>query len=122
MYFSVGYNGLMNVGAPSEKAWGERVYSILDMDFWKFAKLYSYIEYFYNNSDSAPAYFNSEIYGRNDRKGFLTEIKAFFPNGNFELGFRYVLSSAIQKQIVSSSLGDRQHYFMMFVSSRYSSM
>lgn len=122
MYFSVGYNGLMNMGAPAEQAWGERVYSILDMDFWKFVKLYSYIEYFYNNSDSAPAYFNSEIYGRNDRTGFLTELKAFFPKGNFELGVRYVLSSAIQKQIVSSSLGDRQHYFMVFVSSRYSSM
>ena len=122
MYLSLGYNGLVNFGAPLDKAWGERIYGILDMDFWKFTKLYSRLEYFYNNSDSAPAYFNSESYGRNGRSGFLTELKVFFPKGNFELGARYILSNAIQEQIISSSLGDRQHYFMVFVSSRYSSM
>ncbi len=122
VYMSFGYNGLMNLGAPIEKAWGERVYGVLDMDFWKFAKLYSRVEYFYNNSDSAPAYFNSEIYGHNDRQGFLTELKVFFPKGNFEVGARYVLSNSIQQQIINSSLGDRQHSFMLFVSSRYLSM
>ena len=122
MYFSIGYNGLMNFGAPSTKAWGERVYGILDMDFWKFVKLYSRVEYFYNNSDSAPAYFNSEIYGHNDRKGFLTELKFFVPKGNFELGFRYIFSEPIQKQIISSSVREHEHSFMVFVSSRYLSI
>ena len=92
------------------------------MDFWKFVKLYSRFEYFYNNSDSAPAYFNSEIYGHNDRKGFLMELKSFFPKGNFELGFRYVLSDSIQQNVINSSLGERQHSFMLFVSSRYLSI
>ncbi len=123
IYFSLGYNGLMNMGAPIERAWGERVYGILDMDFWKFAKIYSRVEYFYNNSDSAPAYFNEEKYGHNDRTGFLMELKSFFPKGNFELGFRYILSDPIQQSVVSpSSIGDRQHSFMVFVSSRYSSL
>ena len=122
VYLSFGYNGLMNVGAPIEKAWGERVYGILDMDLWKFAKIYSRIEYFYNNSDSAPAYFNSEMYGHNDRTGFLVELKSFFPKGNFELGFRYILSDPIQNNILNSSIGDRQHSFMIFVSSRYMSI
>lgn len=122
IYVSVGYNGLMNLGAPVEKAWGERVYGILDMDFWKFAKIYSRVEYFYNNSDSAPAHFNSEMYGHNDRTGFLVEIKSFFPKGNFELGFRYVVSDPIQESIVSSSIGKRQESYMVFVSSRYLSI
>ena len=122
VYLSFGYNGLMNLDAPFEKAWGERVYGVLDMDFWKFAKIYSRVEYFYNNSDSAPAYFNSEMYGHNDRTGFLMELKSFFPRGNFELGFRYVLSKPIQQQIISSSTEDRQHSFMIFVSSRYLSI
>ncbi len=122
LYVSFGYNGLMNMGAPIERAWGERVYGILDMDFWRWAKFYTRFEYFYNNSDSAPAYFNSEVYGHNDRQGFLAELKAFFPDGNFEVGFRYVLSLPIQQRIFSSALGDRQNSFMIFVSSRYLSM
>ena len=122
LYFSLGWNGLINLGAPFEKAYGERIYGVVDMDFLKWAKVYSRLEYFYNTADSAPSYFNSEIYGHNDRKGFLTELKAFFPNGNFEVGLRYVLSSAIQQEITSSSLGERQHSFMVFVSSRYLSM
>ena len=119
LYLSLGYNGLINLGAPFEKAYGERIYSVADMDFWKWTKLYSRLEYFYNTADSAPAYFNSEIYGHNDRKGFLTELKAFFPKGNFEVGVRYVLSSSIQQEISNSSLGEKQHSFMVFVSSRY---
>lgn len=119
IYLSFGYNGLINMGAPIERAWGERIYGILDMDFWKFVKIYSRLEYFHNNSDSAPAYFNSEIYGHNDRAGFLVELKSFFPKGNFELGFRYTLSDSIQQQIISSSVGGTQHSFMVFVSSRY---
>ena len=122
LYVSVGYNGLINLGAPFEKAYGERIYGVADMDFWKWAKLYSRLEYFYNTADSAPAYFNSEIYGHNDRKGFLTEWKAFFPKGNFEVGLRYVLSSSIQQEITPSSLGEVQHSFMVFVSSRYLSI
>jgi len=121
IYFSLGYNGLMNLGAPVEQAWGERAYSILDMDFWKFAKIYSRLEYFYNHSDSAPAYFNSEMYGHKDRQGFLTELKVFVPKGTFELGFRYIFSKPIQKQIINSSI-DRQHSLMVFVSSRYRPM
>ncbi|MDE0119777.1 MAG: hypothetical protein OXM55_07205 [Bdellovibrionales bacterium] len=119
LYLSIGYNGLRNFDAPFDKSWGERVYSILDMSFWKWAKLYSRFEYFYNNSDSAPAYFNSAIYGHNNRKGFLMELKAFIPKGNFEIGFRYVLSDPIQQYIVSSSIGKRQHSFMVFIGSRY---
>ena len=122
MYFSLGYNSLVNFDAPSQKAWGERIYGIVDVDFWKFIKIYSRLEYFYNNSDSAPAYFNSEVYGHNDRKGFLTELKVFVPKGNFELGFRYVFSKPIQQRIISSVEMEREHSFMVFVSSRYVSI
>ena len=121
MYLSLGYNGLLNFGAPFEQAWGERIYGVLDMDFWKFAKLYSRLEYFHNNSDSAPAYFNSEIYGHNDRKGMLAELTAFFPKGNFEAGFRYVYSAPAREKVINS-LGERQNYFMVFLKSRYLSM
>ena len=122
IYLSLGYNGLMNLGAPFEKAWGERIYGILDIDLWKFAKMYSRFEYFYNNSDTAPSYYNSEIYGHNDRQGFLTELKLFFPKGNFEVGFRYVLSKPIQERIIHSYIEESQHAFMVFVSSRYLSI
>ena len=129
IYLSLGYNGLMNLGVPFafdkawyDKAWGERVYSILDIDLWKFAKMYSRFEYFYNSSDTAPAYYNSEIYGHNDRQGFLTELKVFFPKGNFEVGFRYVFSKPIQGRIIDSSIDKSQHAFMVFVSSRYLSI
>ena len=122
LYLSIGYNGLRNFDAPFDRSWGERVYTIFDMNFWKFVKLYSRVEYFYNNSDSAPSYFNSAIYGHNNRKGFLMELKAFFPNGNFEMGVRYVLSNPIRQPIVSSLIGKRQHSFMVFIASRYLSI
>ncbi len=122
IYLSLGYTGLINLGAPFAQSWGERIYTILDMNFWKGTKIYSRLEYFHNNSDASPAYFNSEIYGHNDRKGFLVELKAFFPKGNFEAGFRYVLSDPIRTTMLSFSLGDRQNAFMLFVSSRYHSI
>lgn len=117
-YFSIGYNGILNMGAPLEHAWGERLYAMLDINAGNLAKIYSRIEYFHNNSDTAPAYFNSEVYGHNDRKGVLVEVKAFLPKSNFEIGTRYVNSKPVQDTVISS-LGSHQHSFQLFVSSRY---
>ena len=122
IYLSAGYNGLLNMGAPFDRGWGERIYGVLDMGFWRMMKLYSRAEYFYNNSDSAPSYFNSETYGHNDRRGFLMELKAFFPKGNFEVGVRYVLSHPISTGSTGSFIEDRQNSFMLFVGSRYLSI
>ncbi len=119
MYVSLGYNGLVNLGAPIEKSWGERIYIVCDISAGKWAKIYSRLEYFHNNSDSAPAYFNSEAYGHNDRKGFLLEIKSFFPKGNFETGIRYVRSNPVHQSFVSSALGQTQNSFQVFVKTRY---
>ena len=119
VYLSLGYNGLINLGAPVEKSWGERIYANWDLDLFRFARVYSRLEYFYNSSDSAPAYFNSEIYGHNDRTGFLTELKAFFPAGNFEVGFRYVMSRSASSQMLSYSAEDKQHSILFFIGSRY---
>ena len=119
IYMSLGYNGLMNMGAPIERALGERMYVVFDISAGKWAKIYARGEYFYNNSDTAPAFFNSEVYGHNNRKGFLVELKGFIPKGNFETGFRYVLSEPVRGQVMSSSLGSRQNSFQLFVSSRY---
>jgi len=121
-YFSFGYNYLINFGAPVDLSWGERIYTTLDMNLWQSVKLLSRLEYFFNNADSAPSYFNSEIYGHNDRYGFLGEVKAFFPKGNFELGFRYVLSNSIQRKDMAPHMRDRQHSVMIFISSRYSTI
>ena len=118
-YISIGYNGLFNMGAPFDRAWGERIYAVLDINAGSWTKIYSRIEYFHNNSDTAPAYFNSEVYGHNDRKGVLVELKAFLPKGNFELGARYVRSEPVQEAIIGSALGSRQNSFQVFVSSRY---
>ncbi len=120
-YLSVGYNGLINLGAPLDKSWGERIYASLDTDVLSFAKVYSRFEYFYNSSDSAPAYFNSEMYGHNNQKGFMTELKAFFPKGNFETGFRYVLSQPITPSLIHDLTAsvDRQHSILFFIKSRY---
>ncbi len=123
IYTSLGYNGLINLGgSPLENSWGERIYVVCDISSGQWAKIYLRGEYFYNNSDTAPAYFNSEAYGHNDRKGFLMEVKTFLPNGNFEVGVRYVVSRPVQKMNLTSSLGDSQHSFQIFVSSRYSSI
>ena len=122
IYMSVGYSGLFNIGAPKGKNLGESFYTVLDMDYFRSFKLYSRWEYFYNESDTAPAYFNTPVYGHNDRKGFLTELKAFFPKGNFEVGLRYVWSRPIQESLFSSQPLAADGSVMMFVSSRYRSI
>ena len=118
-YLSLGYNGIINMAAPLDRAWGERIYAVWDADAGSLAKLYCRAEYFYNNSDTAPAYFNSEVYGHNDRKGFLLEFKTFLPKGNFELGMRYVQSKPVRE---SSLLPAKENSFQVFVSSRYLSL
>ena len=119
VYLSAGYNGILNMGAPLDKAWGERIYTSLDVKLFSWVRMFSKVEYFHNRSDSAPAYFNSEVYGHNNRKGFLVEIKTFFPKGNFEAGFRHVLSTPAQPVGRGFLASDRQHSFQFFISSRY---
>ena len=121
VYLSLGYNILVNFDTQFSEGMGERIYAIFDMNFWKAAKLYSRFEYFHNGSDSAPAYYNSEHYGHNNRKCFLAELKSFFPKGNFEVGLRYVLSQPINEAF-GEQQEDRQHLLSLFVSTRYFSI
>ena len=66
---------------------------------------------------------NSEIYGHNNRKGILAEVKAFFPKGNFELGLRYVYSSTVRRPVVGASeFADWHNSILMFVGSRYQAL
>ena len=118
-YVSLGYNGILNIGAPMDRAWGERIYIVTDSSVGSWFKLYSRMEWFYNNSDTAPAYFNSEVYGHNDRKGILVEVKTFLPKGNFEIGARFVRSEPVRAAVLASALGSRQNAFQLFISSRY---
>ena len=122
IYGSLGYNGIWNMGAPWERAWGERLYTIIDIDASKWFKFYARGEYFYNNSDTAPAYFNSEVYGHNDRQGFLLEVKTYVPKGNLEIGLRYVRSSPIRESLMLSSVANPDYSLQVFLSSRYKTM
>ena len=51
MYVSFGYSGLMNMDAPFDRNWGEQFYTIVDLDYFKWLKIYSRVEYFVNHSD-----------------------------------------------------------------------
>ena len=72
-------------------------------------------EYFVNHSDSSVAYYNSEKYGHNDRKGAAIELKLNLYDRNIELGMRYMNTDSLMEQ----ALIQEQDYFSFFFRTNY---
>jgi len=92
------------------------LYSLqLPIDITKNIRITPIFEWFVNQPDASVGYYNSERYGRSDRTGYLGEIVVNFYNRNMELGFRHMRSRAVR----TSSLKDRQMFFLLFLRTNY---
>ena len=72
-------------------------------------------EYFVNQPDSSVAYYNSERYGHNDRKGAAIEVTLNIYNRNIEIGMRYMNTNSLRTQAVIQE----QDYFLFFFRTNY---
>jgi hypothetical protein len=67
------------------------------------------VEYFFNESDSSPAFYNSSEYGHNNRRGYAGQIEMNFLKAGFKVKGRYVDANLINANANQS----RQQYFLI---------
>lgn len=91
----LGLEFVYNFLAPDTKNEGMRIYSSLYHNYNNFMELKLIGELFANQSDSSVAYYNSETYGHNNRKGFLTKLQSHFYNSGITVGADFVYSDPI---------------------------
>ena len=86
---------LHNFSPPPTYNKGARIYSSIYHNYKNIMELKGSMAFFANQSDSSVAYYSSEIYGRNNRKGFLTKAESHFFNSGLTLGASFVYSRPI---------------------------
>ena len=92
---SLGGDLIYNFLAPDAFNQGERLYSSLYYNYQDVVEFKLTGEYFANQSDTSIAYFNSELYGHNNRIGGLASLTAHFYNSGMTLSLSYIGSDAI---------------------------
>ena len=86
---------LYNFMAPNTYNEGMRIFSSAYHNYENFMEIQFIGEFFVNQSDTSVAYYNSELYGHNDRRGFLTKLQSHFYNSSLTLGVSFVYSLPI---------------------------
>lgn len=94
---SLGGDIIYNFLAPDAFNQGERVYSSLYYNYQDLIEFKLTGEYFANQSDTAIAYFNSELYGHNNRIGGLVSLTAHFYRSGMTASLSYIGSDAINR-------------------------
>ena len=77
---------------------GYRAYLGLYYNYQNFLEIKSLLEVFENRSNSSVAYYNSEKYGHNDRKGVLAELQLHFHESGLSLGMYFVNSQPVNPE------------------------
>ena len=76
-------------------------------------------EIFANQPYSSIAYYGSEMYGRNDRKGLLASLQGYFYNSGLTLGISFVYSRPDQP-LTRSVHGDSFFISVYLMTDRFS--
>ena len=93
--WSLGGDIIYNFLAPDAFNQGERFYSSLYYNYQDIIEFKFTGEYFANQSDTSVAYYNSELYGHNNRIGGLASLTAHFYKSGMTLSLSYIGSDAI---------------------------
>ena len=102
----LGFEYINNWGAGHYNNEGYRFYAGLYYDYNNLLELNSVFETFLNQSDSSVAYYNSEFYGHNGRKGFAVKLQAYLYDSSVSVGASFVNSRPINlddKTVIGSS-------------------
>ena len=114
-----GLDFLHNLGATDTYNQGERSYFSLYHNFRDKIELKTTLEYFANQSDSSIAYYNSEIYGHNNRVGVGLKLESHFYQSGLNLGVSYRYSQPIEKLRTIQGEG---HYLLVYIGTNYVSI
>ncbi|MGI9548795.1 MAG: hypothetical protein ACR2M7_02285 [Bdellovibrionales bacterium] len=117
--FELGGDFLINILAPNSYNQGERAYLSLYHNYRNFLEVKFSGEYFANQSDTSVAYYNSEVYGHNNRVGGLFKLETHLYNSGVTLGMAYVYSQPINPR--KSSIGEANS-FSVFLGTNYVSI
>ena len=93
--FHIGGSFIYNFLAPDTFNEGMRIYSSLYHNYENIMEVKIIGEIFSNQSDTSIAYYNSEIYGHNNRKGYAVKLQNHFYNSGLTLGISFVHSYPI---------------------------
>ena len=88
------YEYIKNLGS-AEGNQGDRLHASLYYNYQDFVEIKGTLEYFKNQHNSAIAFYNSEIYGHNNRKGFLARIQFYFYESGVSLGASAVFAQSL---------------------------
>ena len=102
--FDIGYDYLYNFGAPNTYNKGERIFSSLYYDLHELMEIKLTGAYFAIQSDATVAFYNTEIYGHNNRKGWFVKLEGHLYNSGITFGLSYIDSQAINPE--KSSIKD----------------
>lgn len=93
----IGFEYLNNLGADEYLNEGYRFYTGLSYNYKDFLEWRSVLERFVNQSDSSVAYYNSEFYGHNGRKGLAVRLECYFYDSGLRLGASLVNTRSIDR-------------------------
>ena len=96
--FELGWEFLYNFKAEALYNEGTRIYSSFYHNYKNFMELRLKGEVFANQADTSVAYYNSEIYGHNDRIGFLSSIQSHLYRSGLTLEASFVYSQPINNK------------------------
>ena len=94
----VGYDYLYNFGAPRHFNKGERFFSSIYYDFYEFMEIKLTGAYFANQPDSAVAFYNTELYGHNNRRGWFAKLEGHLYDSGITVGVSYTDSQPISDE------------------------
>ena len=93
----IGLEYLSNLGAPYHINEGYRFYGSFSYNYKDFLEWKALFQKFLNQSDSSVAFYNSEFYGHNARKGIALTIECYFYDSGIRVGASFVNTKPIDK-------------------------
>ena len=93
----LGFEYLNNLGAEFYNNEGVRFYTKASYNYQDLLEWKGTVERFINQSDSSVAYYNSEFYGHNKRKGYAVRLECFFYDSGLSVGAYFVRTSPIDR-------------------------
>ena len=101
-WLMLGFQRLENLGAPYGRGRGE--IGQVEVGLPLMGNIFSLkAEKFFNESDSSPAYYNSNKYGNNNRQGYALEIEAKLLSTHLTVNARWVDAQVIKVKQWSSN-------------------
>ena len=112
----LGTEGIFNFLAPNTLNEGARVYSAFYHNYKDFMEVKVGGEVFFNQSDASVAYYNSEVYGRSNRRGFLASLQGHFYESRLTIGASLGYTDPIRPK---PHYPERAVYISFFITTNY---